>query len=246
MLRLRNLFRESRAIGSAAAFLVIAGCATPDIATAPAIELAPANALPAPSELGADGQYVYQLGPLDSISIEVEGLPESLRNEVVVDGQGMIAYPLAGSVHAAGLTTTQLARTLEERLRESSVRNPRVIVNLVTPVSNAVTVSGQVNKPGIFPVYRDLTLSQAIALAGGENEFARTSVVLVFREVEAQQYVGVYDLKAIRYGNYSDPQLYPNDRVVVSEAEARRLLQTIGPFVSLVTTPLIYLINRNR
>ena len=66
------------------------------------------------------------------------------------------------------------------------------------------------------------------------------------REVEAQQYVGVYDLKAIRYGNYSDPQLYPNDRVVVSEAEARRLLQTIGPLVSLVTTPLIYLINRNR
>lgn len=213
---------------------------------APAIEQAPANVLPAPSGIGADGQYVYELGPLDTISIEVEGLPESLREEVVVDGQGMIAYPLAGSVQAAGLTTTQLARSLEESMRASSVRDPHVIVNLVTPVSNVVTVSGQVNEPGLFPVYRDLTLSQAVALAGGENEFARTSMVLVFREVEGQQYVGLYDLKAIRYGNYGDPPLYPNDRVVVSESEARRLLQSIGPFVSLVTTPLIYLINRNR
>ena len=233
-------------IGSAAALLAASGCATPDIATSPEIARAPADVLPAPSGMAADGQYVYELGPLDTISIEVEGLPESLREEVVVDGQGMIAYPLAGSVQAAGLTTTQLARTLEERLRESSVRDPRVIVNLVTPVSNVVTVSGQVNEPGLFPVYRDLTLSQAVALAGGENDLARTSTVLVFREVEGQQYVGVYDLKAIRYGNYGDPRLYPNDRVVVSEAEARRLLQTIGPFVSLVTTPLIYLINRNR
>lgn len=222
--------------------LLLAGCGgTPPIAMAPAIEQAPSNELPAPAGAGADGAFVYALGPLDKISIEVDGMPDLLR-EVVVDGQGMISYPLAGSVSARGLTTTQLARTLEERMRENHVRDPRVSVNFVEPVSQIVTVDGEVNKPGLYPVYNQMTLMQAVALAGSDTEFARSTSVLIFREVQGQQYVGLYDLKAIRYGNYADPKIYPNDRIVVSESQARRFLQTIQPFVSLVTTPLIYLV----
>lgn len=223
---------------------MVAGCGgTPPVATAPTVEQASGNILPAPDELGAGGEYVYALGPLDKISIEVDGMPDLLR-EVVVDGQGMVSYPLAGSVSAAGLTTTQLARTLEERMRENHVRDPRVSVNFVEPVSQLLTVDGEVNKPGLYPVYHNMTLIQAVALAGGNTEFARTSSVLIFREVSGQQYVGLYDLKAIRYGNYADPAVYPNDRIVVSESESRRFLQTLQPFASLLTTPLIYLIRR--
>ena len=187
--------------------------------------------------------YVHRLGALDTISIEIDGLPDLLR-EVVVDGEGMISYPMAGSVRAAGLTTTELARALEEKLRGNHVRDPRVSVNMVQAVSNIVTVDGQVNKPGLYPVYRNMTLSQAVAMASGETDLARTSVVLIFREVKGQQYVGLYDLKAIRFGNYADPQVYPEDRVVVSEDEARRFLQTVQPLITLLTTPLIYLVRR--
>ena len=225
------------------ALLAVAGCGgAPQIARAPMIEEAPGNALPTPADLGPKGEYVYALGPLDKISIEVDGMPDLLR-EVVVDGQGMIAYPLAGSVSAGGLTTTQLAVVLEERLRAAHVRDPNVSVNFVEPVSNILTVDGQVNNPGLYPVYRDMTLMQAVASAGGENDLARTSAVLVFREAEGgQQYVGLYDLRGIRYGNYADPKVYPGDKIVISESEARRLLQTVQPFVSLVTTPLILLL----
>src|SRR5690606_39268689 len=164
-----------------------------------------------------------------------------LRREVVVDGQGVIAYPLAGEISVAGLTTTQLATVIENRLRENYVRDPQVSVNVVAPVSNVLTVTGEVRKPGLFPVYRDITLMQAFALAEGHGDFARTSVVLVFREVGGRQYVGLFDLRAIQYGNYPDPKVYPNDRIVVSESEARRLLQVVQPFITLATTPLIYL-----
>lgn len=212
---------------------------------APSIQQAQGNELPIPAGVRADGVYVHRLGLLDKISIEVDGSPDLLR-EVVVDGEGMVSYPMAGSVAASGLTTTQLARALEDQMRRNYVRDPRVSVNLIEAVSNVITVGGQVKMPGLYPIYRDMTLSQAVTLAQGESDFARTSAVLIFREVGGQQYVGLYDLNAVRLGNYSDPRVYPDDRIVVSEDEARRLLQTVGPFVSLVTTPLIYLINQNR
>lgn len=227
-----------------AALLAVTGCGgTPPIAMAPRVEEAPGNELPVPAGVGPDGAYTYELGPLDKISIEVDGMPDLLR-EVVVDGQGMIAYPMAGSVSTTGLTTTQLARALEARMRENHVRDPKVSVNIVEATSNVLTVDGQVKRPGLYPVYRDMTLMQAVALAEGETEFARTSIVLIFREAEGLQYVGIYDLNAIRLGNYADPRVYPDDKVMVSESEARRLLQTIQPFVTLVTTPLIYLIRK--
>lgn len=237
-------FRMIRKLGLVAALFAVGGCGgTPPIGMAPGIEPAPLNQLPSPIDLGADGSYLHRLGALDKISIEVEGMPDLLR-EVVVDGEGVISYPMAGSVQAAGLTTTELARALEDKMRANYVREPRVSVNMVQAVSNVVTVDGQVNEPGLYPIYRDMTLSQTVAMASGETDLARTSVVLIFREVEGQQYVGLYDLRAIRFGNYADPPVFPEDRVVVSEDEARRFLQTIQPLMTLLTTPLIYLVRR--
>src|SRR5690606_22862650 len=229
-----------------AVLLAVSACGgTPRVAMAPTVEQAPGNVMPPPEGINADGAYNYVLGALDKISIEVDGMPDLLR-EAVIDGQGMVSYPMAGSVKAAGLTTTELARALEARMQENYVRDPRVSVNLVEVVSQLVTVDGQVKQPGLYPVYQDMTLMQAVAVAKGETDFARTSAVLIFREAGGQQYVGLYDLGAIRLGNYADPKVYPGDRIVVGEAEARRILQMVGPFISLVTTPLIYLINRNR
>jgi polysaccharide export outer membrane protein len=239
-----GLFSMMRKIVLTAMLLPLGACGgMPPVALAPTIEQAPANELPPPAGLRAEGAYVYALGPLDKISIEVDGMPDLLR-EVVVDGQGMVSYPLAGAVTAGGLTTTQLAQVLEARMRENHVRDPRVSVNIVEATSQVLTVDGEVNKPGLYPVYQDMTLIQAMALAGGDADFARTSAVLIFREVDGQQYVGLYDLNAIRYGNYVDPKVYPNDKIVVSESESRRFLQMVGPFVSLLTTPLIYLIRQ--
>lgn len=231
-----------RKLGIVMVLLAASGCTTSrDIGTAPSVQRAAGDVLPPPAGIGADGRYVYHLGALDTISIEVDGLPD-MRREVVIDGQGMIAYPLAGSVSAEGLTSTQLAALLEERLRASHVREPRVSVNIVTPQSNFLTVDGEVNKPGLFPVYRDMTLMQAVALAGSDTDVAQSSRVLIFREVSGQQYVGLYDLKAIRFGNYADPKVYPADKIVVSESETLRLLQSLQGVTGIITTPLVLLL----
>jgi polysaccharide export outer membrane protein len=227
----------------AGALLVVAGCGTPDIAQAPAIVRAPSDILPMPDGVDVDGRYLYALGAFDSVTVELAGMPDMVR-EITIDGQGMISYPFAGSVSAAGLTTTELARRLEERLRQSYIRDPHVSVNLEEQKSHVLTVDGQVNRPGLFPVTSSMTLMQAVAQAGGENEVSQLSAVLVFREVAGQQYVGLYNLEAIRFGNYQDPQVYPGDKVTVSASEARRLLGSLQGVTQLLTTPLIILLRR--
>jgi polysaccharide export outer membrane protein len=229
------------------ALLLVTGCAgAAPIAMAPSIEQAPLNELPPPDGADPAGNYLADLGPLDTVSIEVDGLPDLRREQVVIDADGMLSYPLAGSVKAAGLSTTELARALEDRLRVAHMRSPKVSVNLVQLASKVVTVSGAVNKPGLYPVDRQMTLLQAVASASGTSQDARSSVVTVLRESGGKQYVGLYNLKAIGLGNYPDPAIYPDDKVVVGESGTRKILQLVGPLVSLITTPLIYIINRSR
>ena len=226
-----------------AMFLGLAACSTPDIGQAPGMLQATGNELPPPNEIDATGEYVYSLGRFDKVSVQIEGMPD-LTSEVSIDGQGMLSFPFAGTVHAEGLTPEELSRLMEDRMRAAHVRNPHVSVNIVEQISHVVTVDGQVRTPGLYPVQRDMTLSKAVALAGGENEFARTSLVLVFREVADQEYVGVYDLGGIRYGNYEDPPVYANDRVVVSAARARQLLSSFQGVTQIFTTPLVLLLRR--
>lgn len=233
-----------RAFYLACAVLTLAGCATPDIGQSPEVTLAASNVLPTPSNLGPQGDYVFALGPYDKVAIEVAGVSEMVR-EVTIDGEGNLAFPLAGVVSAAGLTTGELALVLEERLRNSFMRNPQVSVNVVEQQSHVLTVEGQVNRPGVFPVTRELTLMQAVALAGGESENARTSSVLLFREVDGQQYVGLYNLQAIRYGNYPDPRVLPDDTVSVSASQTRQFLGSLQGVTGLLTTPLILLLRNN-
>jgi len=156
----------------------------------------------------------------------------------------VISFPMAGPVVAEGLTTQELAQLIEQRLRESYMRNPDVSVNLVEQQSESIVVEGEVNEPGIYPVLRDMSLLSAVALAGGTTQFSQNSTVVVFRTVEDQRYLGLYDLTAVRRGNYADPQLYPGDTVVIGTSRTQRLLDILPGFVSLITTPLILLDGR--
>src|SRR5690606_27771261 len=98
------MLRKGSVVG---VFLAVSACAgAPQIAMAPGIVQAPEHIMPAPTGVRNDGTFIYVLGALDKISIEVDGMPDMVR-EVVVDGDGMVSYPLAGPVRAAGLTTTE-------------------------------------------------------------------------------------------------------------------------------------------
>lgn len=182
----------------------------------------------------------YLIGPFDKLKIDVFGI-DDLSKEVQIDASGRLSFPLIGVVEAAGLTPGELSDSLEDRLRGRYVRNPQVTVNLEDTVSQVITVDGQVEKPGLYPVVGRMTLMRAVATAGGTAEFAKLDDVVIFRNVNGKQMAGLYNLKAIRRGAYVDPEVFASDVVVVGDSQARRIFKDVITASPLITTPLIIL-----
>jgi polysaccharide biosynthesis/export protein len=204
------------------------------------ITVLPSGELPEPdrSDLTA-GSRPYLIGPFDKLTIDVFGIEELSEREVQTDASGRISFPLAGILEAAGRTPAEIEDELEARLRTRYVRDPQVTVNLKETVSQVITVDGQVKEPGLYPVVGKMTLMDAVATAKGTAEFAKLDDVVIFRTVKGQRLAALYDLKAIRRGNYDDPEVFANDVVVVGDSSARRLFKDALQIVPLLTTPLI-------
>jgi polysaccharide export outer membrane protein len=230
-----------RIFALAGALFLLASCATGPMGTSPHVQLVSSGVLPPPTRsdlLTADRPYL--IGPFDKLKIDVFGV-EDLQKEVQIDASGRLSFPLIGEVEAAGNTPAELAALIEERLSGRFVRNPQVTVNLVETVSQVITVDGSVEKPGLYPVVGKMTLIRAIATAGGLSEFGGTENIIVFRTVEGRQYAALYNLKAIRRGNYSDPDIYANDVIVVNEDRARRIFRDILQTLPAISTPIVVL-----
>jgi polysaccharide export outer membrane protein len=223
---------------------LLLGCATtPPLRTNENVTVSDTGVLPPPTRQDLGGQTrAYAIGPFDRLAVEVYGI-EDLSRTIQVDASGLISLPLAGQIQAAGMTTTELSSAIAQRLVGRYVRNPQVTVNMVEAVSQVVTVEGEVQEPGLYPVVGRMTLMRAVARAKGTTEFARLSHVVLFRRVDGRQMAALYDLRAIRAGMYADPEIYANDIVVVGESQARRLFRDLINGSGLITTPIIALLN---
>jgi polysaccharide export outer membrane protein len=87
-----------------------------------------------------------------------------------------------------------------------------------------------------------MTLMRAVATAKGTTDQAKLTDVLIFRTVNGQKMVGIYDLKAIRRGTYGDPEVFASDIVVVGDSPSRRLFKDLLQVSPALLTPLIYLL----
>jgi polysaccharide export outer membrane protein len=230
--------------------IAMAGCSGPRALEGPtAVRVAGASELPPPDRSDFDAaKQPYVIGPLDKLKITVFGIEELSNLDVQTDASGRITFPMVGVIEAAGRTTGELAQVIRAGLRQSHVRNPFVSVNLYDPNStslgNVFTVDGQVNEPGLYPVARGMTLMRAIASSKGLTEFARGDDVVVFRKVKGVDMAALYNLAAIRRGQYSDPAIYPNDLIVVDESKARRIFKDILQAAPLITTPIVAIVSR--
>lgn len=178
------------------------------------------------------------IGPLDTVEVEIVNLPDSSR-EIQVDASGRIAMPLAGTIYAGGKTAEELARLIEAALRARYVREPQVVVNIKSSVSQVATVDGQVQEPGLYPVTNQMTLVRVIASAKGLTEFGRSEDVVILRTVNGRRMAGLYNLGAIQRGLYSDPPIYANDVIVVGDSPQRRLFRDLVALAPLLAVPLI-------
>lgn len=158
----------------------------------------------------------YRIGPSDTISMAVFGEPEFSAATLRVDVAGNVNVPLIGRLHAAGKSTDEFGREVATALRSGGyLVEPRVTVNLIEAVSQRVTVDGEVNTPGIYPLTGPTTLLDAIAMSHGTTRVARTTEVAVFRIIDGEQRAAKFDLAAIRRGEAANPVLQGNDVVVV-------------------------------
>lgn len=222
------------------AALMLGGCQTVDrtYGAAPEVEIADLTELPEPS-----GRNFYVLGPQEVVDIAVVGA-DALSGTFLTDAQGNIEYPLLGMVPVAGMSPTEASRMIADGLRGDYLRDPQVRVIPKELPSTSISIGGQVTRPGAYSAQESVTLLRAINLAGGLGEYAKHDDVLIMRTVEGKSYIGLYNVGAIQRGNYADPQLFPDDIVMVGDSPGRRRLDRIVEIAAPVLSSTALILNQ--
>jgi len=148
-----------------------------------------------------------------------------MSSDVTVRPDGMITLPLIRDVKAAGLTPNQLAERIQEAAREF-VTDASVTVIVRQMNSRKVFITGEVARPGAYPLASSMTVTQLIALAGGLTEFADGKHIAIMRAESdgavrpAGRPVAIafnYNDVAARRNLQQNVALKPGDTVIVPE-----------------------------
>ncbi len=190
---------------------VAAGCSTTRPTTLPHGEQAYALIAPAAVD-GAEREY--RLGPLDTVTVVVFQEPELSFQNLQIDAQGNVLYPLIGSFRAAGKTAAELSGELAQQLNRYLV-DPQVTVAVTSSVSQRVIVEGSVAQPGAYEIRGSSSLLEALALARSPTQVANLDEVVIFRTISGERMGAVFDVARIRAGLDPDPEIIGGDVVVV-------------------------------
>lgn len=138
-----------------------------------------ANTIKAPLFAEEEKTPAYVIGKGDVLEIITWKEPDFSR-EVPVRMDGKISFPLLEDIQAAGKTTGEVQEEVRSRL-EKYVTHPIVAVSVKVQGSQKFYIVGEVENPGEYPIEKDLTVLQALALAGGFTEWASKKEILVIR-----------------------------------------------------------------
>ena len=124
----------------------------------------------------------YRIGVDDVLEVHVWKETE-LSRVIPVRPDGKISLPLVGELGAEGRTALELGEVITARLSNYLTR-PEVTVIVQKINSQRYYIIGEVNGSGVYPLTLPVTVVQALAMAGGFREFARTDEILVIRRVK--------------------------------------------------------------
>ena len=157
----------------------------------------------------------YQLQPGDQLDIFVwEHAELSQKNQIREDGT--FPYPLLGSIQAAGRTTTDLEKELNERLNKDFIVNPQVTIRLINA---QFTVLGQKGDSGTYPIEGTLDLMTAISKAG-DILTLRSSPVEILRRQGDKQVVIRANVERLLNGRDPNIPVLPRDTIYVKPPTA--------------------------
>jgi polysaccharide export outer membrane protein len=213
----------SATIVSVTALTVAASTSLAVLAQAPAPAMAANAAASAPATAAAAVVPVrpatptgYVIGVDDVLSILFWRDKDLSAPEITVRPDGKVTLPLLNDVQAAGLTPEQLRDMVLDAARKYiEDPNPTVIVKEIK--SRKVFITGQVEKPGPYPLNGTVTVLQLIATAGGLRDFADGKNISVIRVREGKQSVFEFNYQDLLKKRYlsQNIELTPGDTVVV-------------------------------
>lgn len=161
--------------------VVLSGAVAAQAQQARAVSSSGSGAAGSQLALSQKNNGAYIMGPEDLLSINVWKEPE-LSLTVPVRPDGMITLPLLGDVKASGLTPLELRAKLIGELR-AYISNPEVAVIVREINSRKFNIVGEVARPGSYSLAGQVSVLDAIAIAGGFREFAKTKKVYVLRRL---------------------------------------------------------------
>jgi polysaccharide export outer membrane protein len=121
----------------------------------------------------------YKLNPGDQVEISVWN-EDNLQKTITVLPDGMISFPLVGHLQAAGKSAAEIETTIAAKL-DTYIADPEVNVTVTSTRGNVIFVVGKVLKPGPIVMIQSTTVMQALAMAGGLNEFASANSIKIIR-----------------------------------------------------------------
>jgi polysaccharide biosynthesis/export protein len=164
-------------------------------------------------QAGSEADYV--IGPGDLLNIEVWKDP-TLTRPVTVLPDGKVAYPMVGEVVAAGKTVAQLQKEIEGKL-SLYVKDAVLTVEVRQVTSLQIYVLGRVRTPGRIILTSNIDVLQAMAVAGGPDQFAKLSRIRIFRREGGKTVIIPFDYDDVIAGKNleSNILLRQGDVVVV-------------------------------
>jgi polysaccharide export outer membrane protein len=158
------------------------------------------------------GGSKYRIGPEDILHIDVWGNPE-LTRDATVRPDGKISLPLIQDIQAEGRTASELSDVIRQRLLVY-IKDPEVAVIVTEINAPKIFVIGYVTKPGPYPLRGEMSVLQALSLAGGFTPFASPKKIKVLRNNGGKR-----EIHKINYYDMIDEGsnyfLKPGDTIVV-------------------------------
>ncbi|WP_158748012.1 polysaccharide biosynthesis/export family protein [Acidobacterium sp. S8] len=155
----------------------------------------------------------YKIGVGDVLHITVWDEPQ-FTETAVVRPDGKISMPLVAEIDVAGLTPEAAQQNLTERLLKY-VHKPRVTVTVQEIHSRMVYITGEVQRPGAYPLMDSMNVVQLVARAGGLTDFAKQKQVYVLRSANKTRENVNYEKVLKGQAPQQNVELAPGDTVVV-------------------------------
>ena len=157
----------------------------------------------------------YRLAPGDKLRIEVYR-DTQMSQSVQIRPDGKITLPLLGDLEATGRTPIELRDVIAKQLKEY-MTNPVVTVIVVEATPAVAYVTGEVNHPGAVTIQSQLTVLQALAIAGGLKDFANAKNIRILRRSALGVQTIAFNYKDAVRGTGTPVYLRPGDTVVVPD-----------------------------